>query len=289
MTSISAFIAGVSGREVEHERTHTSGRCQVAGVGAAVGHPGQIVHRPDDGFNALVKMGFEAGPEVDRHTPLRNDVVDEIAIAGAEIENARARRGIDGGRQQHRVDDAEDRRGRADPERQGERGAIARHLAHEPRDTVLAGVVCRQGVLGPGKDALIRMTYSKNADGSVRQHGEQSTDGPAARGEDQPQRQYDEDHRDHRLQERQLHVAEDLPAGRAQRVGGIDESPGIERRAHQATCVALKGRALLIEGAPSTGKSSLALALIAVLVQEGTPEIPMTSPLRPVAVSQCQC
>ena len=34
-----------------------------------------------------------------------------------------------------------------------------------------------KGVNGPGKDALIRMTYSKNADGSVRQHGEQSTDG----------------------------------------------------------------------------------------------------------------
>ena len=34
-----------------------------------------------------------------------------------------------------------------------------------------------KGVLGPGKDALIRMTYSKNADGSVRQHGKQSTDG----------------------------------------------------------------------------------------------------------------
>ncbi len=33
-----------------------------------------------------------------------------------------------------------------------------------------------KGVLGPGKDALIRMTYSKNVDGSVRQHGEQSTD-----------------------------------------------------------------------------------------------------------------
>lgn len=33
-----------------------------------------------------------------------------------------------------------------------------------------------QGVLGPGKHALIRMTYSRNADGSVRQHGEQSTD-----------------------------------------------------------------------------------------------------------------
>jgi serine kinase of HPr protein (carbohydrate metabolism regulator) len=39
--------------------------------------------------------------------------------------------------------------------------------------------------------------------------------------------------------------------------------------AHQATCVALGGRALLIEGAPGSGKSSLALALIdrgAVLV-----------------------
>ena len=33
-----------------------------------------------------------------------------------------------------------------------------------------------QGVNGPGKDAIIRMTYSKNPDGSVRQHGEQSTD-----------------------------------------------------------------------------------------------------------------
>jgi hypothetical protein len=33
-----------------------------------------------------------------------------------------------------------------------------------------------KGVNGPGKDAIIRMIYSKNADGSVRQHGEQSTD-----------------------------------------------------------------------------------------------------------------
>jgi hypothetical protein len=32
--------------------------------------------------------------------------------------------------------------------------------------------------------------------------------------------------------------------------------------AHQATCVAIDGRALLIEGAPGSGKSSLALALI---------------------------
>lgn len=31
---------------------------------------------------------------------------------------------------------------------------------------------------------------------------------------------------------------------------------------HQATCVAIEGRALLIEGAPGSGKSSLALALI---------------------------
>ena len=38
---------------------------------------------------------------------------------------------------------------------------------------------------------------------------------------------------------------------------------------HQATCVAIKDRAILIEGAPGSGKSSLALALIdrgAVLV-----------------------
>lgn len=33
------------------------------------------------------------------------------------------------------------------------------------------------GVLGPGKDALVRMTYTKGADGSVRQFGEASTDG----------------------------------------------------------------------------------------------------------------
>jgi serine kinase of HPr protein (carbohydrate metabolism regulator) len=32
--------------------------------------------------------------------------------------------------------------------------------------------------------------------------------------------------------------------------------------AHQASCVAMGGRALLIEGAPGVGKSSLALALI---------------------------
>jgi hypothetical protein len=32
------------------------------------------------------------------------------------------------------------------------------------------------GVNGPGKDALIRMTYSRNPDGSVRQFGEQSVD-----------------------------------------------------------------------------------------------------------------
>ncbi|MFC3174532.1 HPr kinase/phosphorylase [Novosphingobium bradum] len=31
---------------------------------------------------------------------------------------------------------------------------------------------------------------------------------------------------------------------------------------HQASCVAIEGRALLIEGAPGSGKSSLALALI---------------------------
>lgn len=40
-------------------------------------------------------------------------------------------------------------------------------------------------------------------------------------------------------------------------------------RARQATCVAIAGRGMLIEGAPSIGKSSLALALIdrgAVLV-----------------------
>lgn len=33
-----------------------------------------------------------------------------------------------------------------------------------------------KGANGPGRDALTRMTYSPNADGSVRQFGEQSTD-----------------------------------------------------------------------------------------------------------------
>lgn len=33
-----------------------------------------------------------------------------------------------------------------------------------------------KGVNGPGKDAIIRMTYSRNPDGSVRQLGEQSVD-----------------------------------------------------------------------------------------------------------------
>jgi hypothetical protein len=32
------------------------------------------------------------------------------------------------------------------------------------------------GVNGPGQDALIRMSYTPQPDGSVRQHGEQSTD-----------------------------------------------------------------------------------------------------------------
>lgn len=33
-----------------------------------------------------------------------------------------------------------------------------------------------KGVNGPGQDAMIRMTYTRNSDGSVRQFGEQSTD-----------------------------------------------------------------------------------------------------------------
>lgn len=33
-----------------------------------------------------------------------------------------------------------------------------------------------RGVLGPGQDALVRMTYTKNTDGSVRQLGTQSVD-----------------------------------------------------------------------------------------------------------------
>lgn len=48
------------------------------------------------------------------------------------------------------------------------------------------------------------------------------------------------------------------------------EPPG-RAFAHQATCVAIGGRAVLIEGTPGIGKSSLALALIdrgAVLVSD---------------------
>ena len=36
----------------------------------------------------------------------------------------------------------------------------------------------------------------------------------------------------------------------------------MKEQLHQATCVAIGGRAILIEGAPGSGKSSLALALI---------------------------
>lgn len=46
---------------------------------------------------------------------------------------------------------------------------------------------------------------------------------------------------------------------------------GVIGISHQATCVAIGGRALLIEGPPGAGKSSLALALIdhgAVLVSD---------------------
>lgn len=32
------------------------------------------------------------------------------------------------------------------------------------------------GLVGPGQDGWVRTTWSRNADGSVRQHGEQSTD-----------------------------------------------------------------------------------------------------------------
>jgi hypothetical protein len=32
-------------------------------------------------------------------------------------------------------------------------------------------------VIGPGQDGIVRMTYSRNADGSVRQHGQVSQDG----------------------------------------------------------------------------------------------------------------
>lgn len=45
---------------------------------------------------------------------------------------------------------------------------------------------------------------------------------------------------------------------------------------HQASCVAIRGRAVLIEGAPGTGKSSLVLALIdrgAVLIGDDGVEL----------------
>ena len=42
------------------------------------------------------------------------------------------------------------------------------------RSMVLTGLW--RGVAGPGRDALVRMTYSAQEDGSVRQHGEQSKD-----------------------------------------------------------------------------------------------------------------
>jgi hypothetical protein len=42
------------------------------------------------------------------------------------------------------------------------------------RDMILTGLW--RDLLGPGKDALVRMTYSLSPDGSVRQLGEQSVD-----------------------------------------------------------------------------------------------------------------
>ena len=36
-----------------------------------------------------------------------------------------------------------------------------------------------KGVNGPGKDGIVRMTYSREAGGAVRQHGEVSTDNGA--------------------------------------------------------------------------------------------------------------
>ena len=42
------------------------------------------------------------------------------------------------------------------------------------RTMVLTGLW--RNVIAPGQHALVRMSYTPNADGSVRQHGEQSTD-----------------------------------------------------------------------------------------------------------------
>jgi hypothetical protein len=44
-----------------------------------------------------------------------------------------------------------------------------------PQFALLAALVCGRGE-AVAQDAIIRMTYSRNADGSVRQLGEQSTD-----------------------------------------------------------------------------------------------------------------
>ena len=56
-------------------------------VDAAVGDCGKIADRADDWLDRALQMAFEAGPEIERDTPCGDDVVDEVAIAAAEVEH----------------------------------------------------------------------------------------------------------------------------------------------------------------------------------------------------------
>ncbi len=48
----------------------------------------ELIDSADVRFNAFVKMFGEVGPLILRDTPARADVVNEVPVAGAELEHA---------------------------------------------------------------------------------------------------------------------------------------------------------------------------------------------------------
>ena len=51
----------------------------------------QIVDRADNRLNARIDLLYEAGPGIDRDPSSRDDIVDEIPVARAQVEHARVR------------------------------------------------------------------------------------------------------------------------------------------------------------------------------------------------------